>query len=135
MIETSQHAYETIRYIYREGDIDLIFFGQILGMVSNDPDDAPLNKAPEQRIADAISLVEFLVSTGDFYVGRTSKGSNGKYADIPFAGISEFKEMVGNIFLNEGLDGDNLITCSWIRKLTIGSKPPAIPNRVVELFS
>ncbi|NTJ02366.1 hypothetical protein G6K93_18490 [Agrobacterium rhizogenes] len=135
MIENIQHALDTIGFIYREGDIDLIFFGHILGMVSNDAEDLPLNKTPARRVADAISLVEFLVSTGDFYVGHTIRGAEGKYTDVPFPrGISEFKEIINDIFLEEGLDGDNLIVSSWIRKLNIGSEPPVIPNRILEIF-
>ncbi len=40
-----------------------------------------------------------------------------------------------DIFAREGIDSDNLIVFSWVKKLNIGKKPQDIPERIIALFS
>jgi len=136
MHDPKQRANDIVNYLYEEGDIDLTYFGHILGMVSADQDDIPFDKTPEQRLADAITLVEFLVCSGDFYIGHTLGKEDGKYIDAPLSGgLEQFKIEAMDFFEREGIDSDNLIIFSWVKKVNIGKKPQDIPERIVALFS
>lgn len=132
----ADHANETVKYIYQEGDIDLIFFGHILSMVSADAEDIPLKKNPERRLSDAIKLVDFLVSSGDFYVGRTVMQQDGTYSDVPFEnGFQDFLGAVNETFSQKGIDDIDLLTGSWIKKTQVGRDAPPISSEISSLFS
>ncbi|MBB3457258.1 hypothetical protein FHT86_005576 [Rhizobium sp. BK313] len=135
MNTSEQRANDIVNYLYDEGDIDLTFFGHILGMVSADENDVSFEKSAEQRLSDAITLVDFLVSSGDFYVGQTMGKQDGKYIDVPLSGgLEEFRNEAMDIFAKEGIDGDNLIVFSWIKKKKIGKKAPPLPGHIIDLF-
>jgi hypothetical protein len=136
MNNSKKRANDIVNYLYAEGDIDLTYFGHILGMVSANENDIAFDKSAEQRLMDAITLVEFLVSSGDFYIGHTLGKQDGKYVDAALSGgLEQFKSEAMDIFEKEGIDSDSLIIFSWIKKINIGKKAPSIPERIIELFS
>jgi len=133
-------ATELIEDIYREGDIDIIFFGQLLCDVSGKQVDIgeaiSYCKLPEQRVADAIRLVDFLVARGDFYIQRSHRHEDGMFSYLPFrSGMPEFEAFVWQQFANEGVDGIGLIWTTSIVKILPGRRPPDIPDHIAALVS
>jgi hypothetical protein len=129
-----ERAIDTIEYIYEEGDIDLIFFGHIVSMISFDEDSNLLPKTPLRRLADGFKLVSFLVSSNDFYVAQTVGYPDGSYEDFRFASLDEFQEMASQLFREGGLDDIDFKVGSWVRKTKIGTPAPPIPPEIVDLF-
>ncbi|MDR2153545.1 MAG: hypothetical protein LBE78_00755 [Burkholderiaceae bacterium] len=134
MINT-QYTIDLFDDLYSEGDIDIIFFAQILGMVSYGKDDFKFNKSSEKRMADALKLVDYLVSLGDFNVGKTLKMPDGTFAYNTYKeGFSEFYADANKIYSKNGIDDIDLMCSLWLKKLHIGQSAPIIPNEIMKLF-
>lgn len=130
-----QYAIDMLDYLYEEGDRDLIFFGQILGVVSYDRNDRLFDKTPERRIADAIKLVDYLISSGDFKAGQTQKQQDGSYTHIFFQNeLHEFGMNANVMFSQNGIDDVDLNSGIWLKKVRIGQSVSAIPNEILALF-
>lgn len=131
----NQYASDMLKYLYEEGDRDLIFFGQILGVVSYDENDNLFRKTPERRLSDAIKLVNYLISLGDFDIGRTLKQKDGEYINVLYKnGLSEFLINANELFSKNGIDDIDLNSGIWLKKLHIGQSISRIPNEITELF-
>ncbi len=131
----NQYASDMLNYLYEEGDRDLIFFGQILGVVSYDENDNLFSKTSERRFNDAIKLVNYLISLGDFDIGRTLKQKDGTYINVIYNnGLSEFLLNANELFSKNGIDDMDLNSGIWLKKLHIGQSKSRIPNKITELF-
>jgi hypothetical protein len=132
----SQYAFDMLDYLYEEGDRDLIFFGQILGMVSYDRNDNLVDKSPEKRIADAIKLVEYLISDGGFEAGQTVKRQDGTFVyDLYQGGLREFCMHVNEMYAQYGIDGVDLNSAIWLKKSQPGRPESTVPPEIIELFA
>ncbi|RXZ36329.1 hypothetical protein D9O50_07255 [Oxalobacteraceae bacterium CAVE-383] len=130
----SEYAVDMLNYFYEEGDRDLIFFGQILGAVSYDDEDRLFDKTPEQRMTDAIKLVNYLISLGDFDVGRTIEQDGTCTYSFYKNGFQEFCVAANEMFSKNGIDNINLHAEIWLKKIHVGLPAPTIPNDIVKLF-
>lgn len=136
----SVYATELIEDIYREADVDIIFFQQLLGYVSARQiemfEEVSYGKLPKQRMIDAIKLADFLVSGGDFYVQRGHRHPDGSFSYIRFEnGMPEFEAFVWQQFADEGIDDVNLeLTTSFV-KILPGERPPIVPTDIIALVS
>ena len=130
----SDRAHEVMDYLYSEGDVDIILFGYVLGLVSSDGNDNLYKKSPRKRLTDAIALVRFLLSSGDFKVGKTFRddGDNIKY-EI-FSDFEKFIEIVNSSFLKGGIDDVDLITQTWLKKIIRNDRLPKIPEYIEDIF-
>ncbi|MEC4720259.1 hypothetical protein RY831_13940 [Noviherbaspirillum sp. CPCC 100848] len=134
-MKNPQYVIDMVDYLYEEGDRDLIFFGQILGVVSYDENDNPFDKTPEKRMSDAIKLANYLISSDDFCLGKTVKQQDETYQYRVYEeGFQKFCEDVTRAFSSNGIDDVDLNAGIWLKKLKIGQRRTAIPREIMEMF-
>lgn len=132
----NSYAVDMMSYLYDEGDRDFILFGEILGMVSYDRDDQPFSKSDERRMFDALKLVDFLVQLGDFCVGHTQRRPDDSFVDNVYGqGFEGFRADASEIFFRDGIDGINLNSGLWLKKVKSGKPCPEIPAAIKGLFA
>ena len=120
--------------IYAEGDIDLLFFGFITGYVSYDADDNSYDKSNWQVFEDTVKLIEYLITTGDFVVGRMYATDDGVEFVAYANGFTEFESVARQYMCEAGLRCDAL---SWelaLCKVHIGKAASAVPELVGKLL-
>ena len=94
--------------IYSEGEIDVIFFAYLAGYVEFDEKDNSFEKGDAEIVEDVLHLVKYLVSEGDFEVGRMTNFEE-RVVFVPYAdGYKEFSSEVERLLLEEGLRCDAL---------------------------
>lgn len=131
-----EYATTMLSHLYEEGDRDMIFFGQILGMVSYDNDDRLFSKTPEKRLDDAFKLVKYLIQSRDFHVGKTIKKCNETCSLISYgSGFEEFYVDAMKMFLHNGINDVDLNSALWLRKNHIGQPLPVISPVVFDFFA
>ena len=110
--------------IYSEGEIDVIFFAYLAGYVEFDEKDNSFEKGDAEIVEDVLHLVKYLVSQGDFEVGRMTNFEERvvlvAYAD----GYKEFSSEVERLLLEEGLRCDALTWELAVKKVKIGTPAP-----------
>lgn len=135
-MRNSKYCQKMLQYIYNEGDIDIIFFGQIIGVVSFDENDLSFGKAPLKRLADGLALVNYLVSIGDFFLGENRRlAGGGIVCEICSDGFQRFSELANSFFLRGGIDDVDLNSGIWLKKNQVGKLPPRVPLEIDALFS
>jgi hypothetical protein len=135
-MRNSEYCQKMLQYIYGEGDVDIIFFGQIIGVVSYDENDFPFGKTPSKRFDDGIALVNYLVSIGDFFLGENRKiDGDGVIGEICSGGFQRFFEVANSFFLRGGIDDVDLNSGIWLKKAQVGKLPPQVPLEIDALFS
>ncbi|MBW9065402.1 hypothetical protein JNB71_19035 [Rhizobium herbae] len=122
-----------IDYLYDEGRRDIILFGYILGLVTSDGENL-YQKTPEQRFSDATTLSNFLVSSGAFVAGKTTNDSNGEFKQYIFEDFEDFIVLNKSNFEKGGIDDIDLITQTWLKKVTKKDIPEIIPEFIEKLF-
>lgn len=121
-------------FIYNEGSRDVILFGYIIGLVSSGGDEKLNKKTPEQRFGDAIKLTRFLVSSGDFVVGKTTARFNRNFGENIFEDFEDFVLLNKSNFEKGGIDDIDLITETWLKKITKNDVPEIIPEHIEKLL-
>ena len=139
-LNVADYAAETIEEIYQEGEIDIVFFGQLLCYVGarqlGDGESVLYDKTPDQCMKDAVELAEFLISTGDFYAHRGKRHEDGSFSYLPFLnGFSEFTEFVWQQFRGQWIDDFDLFITTSLVKILPGKKPPVVPEEIAALIS
>ncbi len=130
-----QYATDTLDYLYEDGTRDLIFFGQILGVVSYDNDDILFDKTNEERISDALKFARYLISLNDFDVGQMKKQLDDTLVYTPFSkGFEELYLTANNLFKKNGIDDSDLNLGIRLRKLNNHNPPSKIPHEIIKLF-
>lgn len=131
----NKYALEMIDSLFEEGDHDFIFFNQILDAVSFDENDLPVAKSIQQRTKDALKLVEYFISLGNFDVGCMERGQKDDLAYVPCAGgFDEFCKRAEHLISQNGLEDDYLNFGMRLRKLHQGALPPPITQEIESIF-
>ncbi|WP_088750029.1 hypothetical protein [Herbaspirillum robiniae] len=134
-MDDKEYALEMIDGLYEEGDVDLIFFSQIIGIVSYDVNDHPFDKSDKKRMADALLLLRYLISNGDFFAGETVFLPEDKCEYRAYGGtLNDFCESLAMFFEKNGIDDIELKTKFWLRKIKIGKKMGCVPEEIQRLF-
>lgn len=134
MSSTIEAAAQSLENIYNQGDIDWISFGEILGEVSYAEQDISYGKSNEQRITDALSLIEFLCLNDDFEVG-TLVAMNGKTVFSKISDdSSQFRDVVVSLAKQRGLDSVDVNFKFWLNKRSKGMLAPRPTPEVACLF-
>ena len=120
--------------IYAEGDIDLLFFGFIVGYVSHDANDHSFGKFDGQIFEDTAKLIEYLVATGDFVAGRMRETEDGVKFTSYTNGFVEFESVARQCMHDSGLRCEALYWELALRKVHIGKAAPPIPEVIGKLF-
>jgi hypothetical protein len=111
--------------LYLEGDIDILFFSFISGPIAYDENNISYGKSDLEILNDTLSLIKFLVQTGDFEVGRMTSGING-VEFLPYPnGFVDFAAGVNKAFEDGGLRCEALLWEFALVKVRKGSSAPA----------
>lgn len=135
----NSYADDIIGEIYHEGDIDIVFFGQLLAYVSFrcdiDDDLVASPKLPDRRVYDALSLAAYLISNGDFRAQRGHRNTDDTFCYLPFDyGFDEFSDFIRKQYLDGGIDGIDLQYTTSLVKILPGRKVSAVPDEIAALF-
>ncbi len=115
---------EIIDEIYSEGESDVIFFAYLVGYVEFDEKDNSFEKSDGEIAEGVLHLVKYLVSEGDFEVGRMTNFEE-RIVFAPYAGgYKEFSSEVERLLVEEGLRCDALTWELAVRKVKVGSPSP-----------
>lgn len=134
-----EYALEAMDYFYADGDVDYIFYWQLLGEVTyhttSSGDDVLLEKTDEQRKIDSLLLASYLISTDDFSAGSTTQSLDNTFNyELMQGGFNEFRKYVSEKVVSDGLDGDWHYEI-WLKKTSIGKPPPTeVVEDIVNLF-
>ncbi|MDI5929995.1 hypothetical protein QBK93_35940 [Rhizobium leguminosarum] len=110
-----EYAKIMIDYLYDEGDRYIIFFGDILGIVSYGREDTPFDKSPSARFFHAVKLAEFLVHKRDFSPGISVRQEDGGFRNTFYeGGFEKFCEDLNCRFNEGGIDNIDLIAGPWL---------------------
>lgn len=117
-------ARQVLQTIYEAGSIDWIAFGDLIASVSYDENEHPLNKAPRERLLDALALAKFLIESGDFEFGIPEIGPDGKsrFRTIS-SGFAELKLTAEEYFQRGGIVDIDLISGLWLNKIRADARP------------
>ncbi len=130
-----EYAKRMVDHLYDEGDRDIIFFGFIIGVVSFDREDAPLEKPEADRFSHALRLANFLISEGDFSPGKSICQENGEFRRTLYeGGFAEFRQDLDNLFGGGGIDNIDLVAGPWLVKNNLGKSAPSVPDCISQLF-
>jgi len=127
-----QYSTDMIDYLYEDGDRDYVLFGQIISIVSYDREDHPFNKTDKQILIDSINLTKYLVSTGDFNIGKTIKTSDNNFSYI-ILNMDDFIKQVEQEFKKSGVKGE-IHYVFWLKKLNKNKRTLDIPDSIRNLF-
>jgi hypothetical protein len=136
-MSSGQYAGEMLDYLYNDGDIDIIFFGQILGVVSYDDEDKPFAKSKKQRLDDAIKLAVYLLESNDFSMGEMIKPKTGLSYFSPYTFEKRSPQTIFQEKFSNCEDIDDLNkTIEIVFKKNIKNKPAPkiIPENLLEIF-
>lgn len=115
---------EIVDEIYSEGEIDIIFFAYLVGYVNFDEEDNSFEKSDVEIVEGVLHLVKYLVSEGDFEVGRMTNFEE-RVVFAPYAGgYKEFSSEVERLLVEEGLRCDALTWELAVKKVKIGTPAP-----------
>ena len=110
--------------IYSEGEIDVIFFAYLAGYVEFDEKDNSFEKGDAEIVEDVLHLVKYLVSEGDFEVGRMASFEE-RVVFVAYAeGYKEFSSEVERLLVEEGLRCDALTWELAVKKAKLGTPAP-----------
>lgn len=132
----AEYAKIMIDHLYEEGERDLIFFSQLLDMVSYDFNDVSFGKKDGERVEHAIALASYLLSSACFEAGQTIRDAEGiiRY-EVYSAGSNDFCEAVRSYFDHGGIADINLDYAIFLRKIVMGSMAPVLSSDITGLFS
>ena len=115
---------EIVDEIYSEGEIDVIFFAYLVGYVNFDEEDNSFEKSDVEIVEGVLHLVKYLVSEGDFEVGRMTNFEE-RVVFAPYAdGYKEFSSEVERLLVEEGLRCDALTWELAVKKAKLGTPAP-----------
>lgn len=135
-------AAAAISDFFAEGDIDRIFFGQLLLAVSGRSGDEDVTlksvcKPPKVVLNDALALAAFLCRDEVFAYGHSERRDDDSFHYIEGISQQAFASLGLQQFeRNADLDDVNLFYKTWLIKQEIGSPPPIhIPEEIALLFA
>ncbi|QWK80659.1 hypothetical protein [Ochrobactrum sp. BTU1] len=127
---------DVIDSFYEEGEIDYIFFAQIIAAVSYDENDIDLSKSVGRKLSDVRILLDYIVGNGDFKLGKSITNCDGSVEYIELdSNIDDFlKEL--RVSINEhGIDSIDVNYGFWIRKVKGRVADCPIPKIIKTIFS
>lgn len=139
-----------INEFYELADQDWSSFISLVGAVESiylgEESDNHLNlgKSNEQLLQDTFILIKYLISTGDFEIGKLAPSKKGEISDvfyygdnalIPYSNFSSFQTEVLSLYQIYGFDAEPLHSKIWLNKKSIGKKAPKIPEEIKKLFA
>lgn len=135
-------AAATISDFFAEGDIDRIFFGQLLLAVSGRYGDEDVTlksvcKPPMVALNDAIGLAAFLCRDGVFAYGHSERWNDDSFHYIEGISQEEFASLgLQQYEQNADRDDVDLFFRTWLIKREKGRSPPVhIPEKIALLFA
>lgn len=132
----NNRAQKVIDYFYEEGEIDYIFLAQIMASVSYDENDVELNKSVSSKLSDVRNLLNYIVSTGDFKLGKSVTNDDGLVEYIEFdQNIDEFWNDLKISINNEGINSIEVNYGFWIKKIKGRSAPSSLPKSINSIFA
>jgi hypothetical protein len=134
-MNSANYPLEMFDYLYSEAEYDIIFFGQLIGVVSYDCNDIPCKKNNIECFCDALKLAEYLVTLTDYAIGRTMVNEDESVSAILFKnGFQEFNAVATEIYTEYGIDSTALKVELWLQKIKGRQPPKVLPGEILSLF-
>jgi hypothetical protein len=132
----SNRARDVIDYFYEEGEIDYIFLAQIIAAVSYDEDDTDLSKSVDTKLSDVRILLDYIVGTGDFKLGKSITNVDGfvEYIELDCS-IDNFLDELKISINKYGIDSIEVNYGFWIRKVKGRIAGSPLPQFINTIFS
>lgn len=113
----------------------LIFFSQLMGLVTYDCFDKPFGKSLDERVNDTFKLIDFLTEAGDFVPYRYWFNGDGQWGYKPLEnGTRELRVLVDRA-LKCGGERDQSLISEYLLKRVQESEPRAPSTRIISLFA
>jgi len=132
----SNRARDVIDYFYEEGEIDYIFLAQIIAAVSYDENDTDLSKSVDRKLSDVRVLLDYIVGTGDFKLGKSITNVDGfvEYIELDCT-IDNFVDELKTSISKYGIDSIDVNYGFWIRKVKGRISDGPLPQVINTIFS
>jgi len=132
----SNRARDVIDYFYEEGEIDYIFLAQIIAAVSYDENDTDLSKSVDRKLSDVRVLLDYIVGTGDFKLGKSITNVDGfvEYIELDCT-IDNFVDELKTSISKYGIDSIDVNYGFWIRKVKGRISDGPLPQIINTIFS
>ncbi|MFL9711607.1 hypothetical protein [Methylobacillus sp. Pita1] len=142
---TENYAQDYIDDLYEEGEFDITSLSFLFGAVNfgGTEDEDCLNKTDVQCLQDAFILINYLISSGDFEIGKFTPPqdeekegppSRDDYIFKPYENIELLKKVVISLYEKEGFNAEPFHSEIWLKKKSLGKKSPMIPDEIKKLF-
>lgn len=107
-----------------------------MAAVSYDENDVELTKGISSKLNDVRNLLNYIVSTGDFKLGKSVTDGDGlvEYIELD-SNIDDFWNELEISINNEGINSIEVNYGFWIKKIKWRTAPGSLPKSINNIFA